>query len=105
MNFIRNNKSNYIHVILISGSYYKYVESIANYTNLFDSSAGTTLSVNMISHNKINYLKKKFSNNTFDYIGDSKKDIPIWEASRNAFVVDYGTITKYLKHIKYRIIS
>ena len=105
INFIKKNKKNYSHIILISGSYYKYVESISNYLNLFDSSAGTMLNVNMISFNKINYLEKKFSNSTFDYIGDSKKDIPIWEASRTAFVVDRGSITKYLKHIEFKIIS
>ena len=42
---------------------------------------------------------------SFDYIGDSKKDIPIWEASRNAFVVDRGNITKHIKHINYKTIS
>ena len=105
VNFIKHNKKNYSHVILISGSYFKYVESISNYLNLFDSSVGTTLSVNMISYNKINYLKKEFNSKVFDYIGDSKKDIPIWEASRKAFVVDRGNITKYIKHIDYKIIS
>ena len=59
----------------------------------------------MISFNKINYLKKNFNNIVFDYVGDSKKDIPIWEASRKAFVVDHGNITKYIKHINYKIIS
>ena len=105
INFIKNNKKKYSHVILISGSYYKYVESISNYLNIFDSYAGTTLNVNMISYNKINYLKKNFDNSMFDYIGDSKKDIPIWEASRKSFVVDRGSITKHIKHINYKIIS
>ena len=105
VNFIKNNKKNYTHIILISGSYYKYVESISNYLNIFDSYAGTTLSINMISFNKIKYLKKNFNNIIFDYVGDSKKDIPIWEASRKAFVVDHGNITKYIKHINYKIIS
>jgi len=105
VNFIKNNKKRYAHVILISGSYFKYVESISNYLNIFDSCVGTTLSINMISYNKINYLKKKFNLKVFDYIGDSKKDIPIWEASRKAFVVDRGNITRYIKHINYKIIS
>ena len=105
INFIKNNKNNYSHIILISGSYCKYVESIAKYLNLFDDSVGTTLNVNMISSNKVNYLKKKYNKMSFDYIGDSKKDIPIWEVSRNAFVVDRGNITKHIKHINYKTIS
>ena len=59
INFIHQNKINYEHVILISGSYYRYVESVADYLGLFDSFSGTTTTVNMISFNKIKYLNCK----------------------------------------------
>ena len=104
INFINQNCEKYTHIILISGSYYKYVNSIANYLNIFDSSIGTSISLNMISTNKTNYLKNNFNNFVFDYIGDSKKDIPIWEESRKAFVVNRNNITKYLDHIDYEVI-
>ena len=104
VNFIKKNKQKYTHIILISGSYYKYVESIADYLNIFDSFKGTSITINMISSNKTTYLKNNFNNFVFDYIGDSKKDIPIWEESRKAFVVDRKNITKYLKNIDYEII-
>jgi predicted mannosyl-3-phosphoglycerate phosphatase (HAD superfamily) len=104
ISFINANRKNYTHVILISGSYYKYVESIANYLNIFDSYKGTSTTTNMISSNKTTFLKNNFNNFVFDYIGDSKKDIPIWEKSRKAFVVDRKNITKYLKNINYEII-
>ena len=100
----RKNKQKYTHIILISGSYYKYVESIADYLNIFDSFKGTSITINMISSNKTNYLKNNFDNFVFDYIGDSKKDIPIWEQSRKAFVVNRKNITKHLNHIDYEII-
>ena len=58
----------------------------------------------MISSHKTTFLKNNFNNFVFDYIGDSKKDIPIWEKSRKAFVVDRKNITKYLKNINYEII-
>jgi len=105
INFIKSNRKKYKYTILISGSYYRYVESISSYLNIFDLSVGTTLATNMISLNKVKYIKKKFHTAVFDYIGDSKKDIPIWEASRQAFVVDRGNITKHIKHIDYKIIS
>ena len=104
INFINKNRKKYTHIILISGSYYRYVESIADYLNIFDSSKGTCITVNMISSNKITYLKNNFNNFIFDYIGDSKKDIPIWEKSRKAYVVDRKNITKHLKNIDYEII-
>ena len=105
INFINNNRRKYTHIILISGSYYKYVESIAEYLDMFDSFTGTSITINMIGTNKITYLKNNFNNFVFDYIGDSKKDIPIWEKSRKAFVVNHKNISKYLNHIDYEIIS
>ena len=103
--FIKAEKHNYDHTILISGSYYKYVQRISDYLEIFDSYAGTDLDVNMISHNKISYLNERFNMPIFDYIGDNKKDITVWEASRNVLVVDNGNIKKYISHLKYTIIS
>ena len=90
---------------MISGSYFEYVDFFAKHLNLFDCSIGTTLDVNMISFNKVKYLQNKYKNLKFDYIGDSKKDIPIWEYARNAYVVDNGNIIHHLKHIDYTIIG
>ena len=59
----------------------------------------------MISLNKTRYLKDKFGDLIFDYIGDSKKDIPIWESAKTAYVVNNSNIASQLKHIKYKIIS
>lgn len=103
--FIKDEKRNYDHTILISGSYYKYVRSISDHLMIFDSYAGTDLNINLISHNKISYLNERFNMPIYDYIGDNKKDIPIWEASRKVFVVDNGNIKKFISHMKYTIIS
>ena len=91
--------------ILISGSYYQYVDAISKYLGLFDFSVGTTLETNMISSNKIRYLKDRFGDLIFYYIGDSKKDIPIWESAKTAYIVNDANIARQLKHIKYKIIS
>ena len=103
--YINDQKNNYDHIILISGSYYKYVQQIAKHVKIFDSFAGTNNKLNMISSSKVTFLLEKFNNPIFDYIGDNRKDIPIWELSRNALVVDRGKITKYISHLKYKIVS
>ena len=105
IDFITNNKEKYTYTILISGSYYEYVDAISKYLGLFDFSVGTTLETNMISLNKTRYLKDKFGDLIFDYIGDSKKDIPIWESARTAYVVNNSNIASQLKHIRYKIFS
>jgi len=103
--YINEQKNNYDHVILISGSYYKYVQHIAEHLKIFDSFAGTNNKLNMVSSNKVIYLKEKFDDPVFDYIGDNKKDIPIWELSRNVLVVDHGKIIKYISHLNYKVVS
>ena len=84
IDFITNNREKYTYTILISGSYYKYVDAISKYLGLFDFSAGTTLETNMISLNKTRYLEDKFGDLIFDYIGDSKKDIPYLGICKNS---------------------
>ena len=104
LNFIRVNRNKYNQTILISGSYCEYVNIIANHINLFDRAVGTSLDTNMVSTNKVIFLKNNYENIVFDYIGDSAKDIPIWESARNAYVVDNSNVLKHLKHINYKII-
>ncbi len=105
INFIRTNKKKYSSTILISGSYHKYVDIFANHIGLFDYSVGTTIDINMVGLNKVKYLNDFFDNSKFDYIGDSKKDIPIWEKARNAYVVNKNNISNYIKHIDHKVIS
>ena len=101
IDFIKINKKHYESTILISGSYFEYVNAIADHLKLFDFRVGTTLHKNMISMNKVLFIREKFNNTTFDYIGDSVKDIPIWYRSRKAYVVNSDKIKKKLKGIDY----
>ena len=103
--YINEQKNNYDHVILISGSYYKYVQYIAEHLKMFDSFVGKNSELNMVGFNKVLHLKEKLDNPIFDYIGDNKKDIPIWELSRNVLVVDHGKIIKYISHLNYKVVS
>ena len=104
IDFIKSNKKHYISTILISGSYYEYVEYIADYLKIFDCRVGTTLGNNMISMNKVKYIRDKFGNTAFDYIGDSKKDIPIWNHTRIAYTVNKRMLSK-IRHLNHKLID
>ena len=75
-------------VFLCSGSNIKQVEAIHNHLKIFDGFYGSTINCNLISKNKLDLIIKNFSPNKFDYIGDSKADIIIWNSSRIALTVD-----------------
>ena len=48
---------------------------------------------------------KHFHNPIFDYVGDSIKDLYIWEKSRHVLVVDHGNIINRISHLNYKVIS
>jgi hypothetical protein len=50
-------------------------------------------------------LNYHFNNPVYDYIGDSIKDLPIWESARRIFVVDHGNILNKISHLNYEVIS
>ena len=72
-------------IILASGTHQRNVARIARSSGLFDHHLGTTARRNLIGHSKLQQLMQYLDGEAFDYIGDSKADLPLWEAARNAY--------------------
>ena len=43
--------------------------------------------MNLKSNNKRDFLVDKFGENSYDYIGDSTADLPVWKSSNQAIAV------------------
>jgi 3-deoxy-D-manno-octulosonate 8-phosphate phosphatase KdsC-like HAD superfamily phosphatase len=43
---------------------------------------------NLSSHNKAKKLIERFGEQKFDYIGDHIRDLPVWEASNLAILIN-----------------
>ena len=69
-------------IYLISGSHQLLVNQISNQLNLFNNVYGTHKNFNMIGKNKITYINQKLKIFDFDYIGNSKQDLPIWKYTK-----------------------
>ena len=104
ISYINISKQEYDLIILISGSYYKYVQLISNYLNIFDEAVGTTDNYNMISFNKVTYLRNKYPNVTFDYIGIVKKT-SLYGTYLESSVVKRGNILRHIKNLDFKVIS
>lgn len=72
-------------VVLASASTAALVEPIAKRTGLFDEVHASDTQTNLSGNNKAAFLTEKYPAG-FDYIGDSPKDFPVWQAARNAIV-------------------
>ena len=82
--FIRDVKNRHRAVYLISGSHQVLVDQIAKYLNIFFESFGTRDNFNMVGSNKVKFIKENLKIHDFDYLGNSHKDLPIWEYTRRA---------------------
>jgi 4-hydroxybenzoate polyprenyltransferase len=60
---------------------------ISSETGFFDSSLSSDSRINLSGKKKADALVKLYGHKGFDYVGDSSKDLPVWQASRNSYLV------------------
>ena len=96
LDYIREIKRRHRVVYLISGSHQLLVDQINDHLKIFNESFGTQEDVNMVGINKVKFINKKLNIFDFDYLGNSKKDLPIW---RNTKKIIYTNVSYELKKI------
>jgi len=94
--FIREVKNRHRVVYLISGSHQILVDQMREYLNIFFEAFGTRDNFNMVGINKVHFINKELNIYDFDYMGNSKKDLPIWEYTKK---IIYTNVSAHLKKI------
>ncbi|WP_151718184.1 UbiA family prenyltransferase [Gemmobacter serpentinus] len=75
-------------VWLVSAADARQVEAVARHLGLFDGWQGTEVGgPNLKGAAKADWLVAKFGAKGFDYIGDSRADLPVWAAARTGLAV------------------
>ena len=72
---------------LVSAADHRQVTAVAEATGLFDEAYGSAEGRNLKGAEKAAFLTQHFGPEKFDYVGDSKADLPVWEAARKAITV------------------
>ncbi|MDH4481155.1 MAG: UbiA family prenyltransferase [Rhodoferax sp.] len=68
--------------VLVTASADRYAQDIARHLGIFDDVMATTgPAINLSSQRKADHLTKVFGEKGFDYIGNSKDDLPVWRAA------------------------
>ncbi|RAU45502.1 MULTISPECIES: UbiA family prenyltransferase [unclassified Pseudomonas] len=75
-------------IVLATASHVSLAERIAEHLQLFDLVLASNANRNLSGNNKRDLLVAHFGEGGFDYIGNSKDDLPIWKVSRQAYVVN-----------------
>jgi len=74
-------------LILVTGSHETYAHAYAERFDCFDEVMATTEHRNLTSHDKRQALVERFGERGFDYAGNHKVDLNVWQQARRAIVV------------------
>ena len=74
-------------LILATASHKSYAKAVAKHLGLFESVEASCETTNLSSSHKADRLIENFGEGGFDYVGNSKDDVKVWDKARTAFVV------------------
>jgi 4-hydroxybenzoate polyprenyltransferase/phosphoserine phosphatase len=77
-------------VILVTGADQRFATEVAAHFDLFDSVLGSAGGTHLTGDNKAAALTRIFGVGGYDYVGDSRHDLPVWNTSRQAYCVAAG---------------
>ncbi|SFV60093.1 integral membrane protein [hydrothermal vent metagenome] len=81
-------------IVLATASHKYYAKQVFDFLNLFDKLMASDKNFNLSSQNKANKLIEIYGKGNFDYIGDHKRDIPVWLAGEVAIMVNVNKNVK-----------
>jgi 4-hydroxybenzoate polyprenyltransferase len=76
-------------IILASASHQRNVNRVAQSCGLFDAAWGSTAKTNLKGRHKLAKIRAGFGDAPFDYVGDSRADLPIWAAARRGYTLGH----------------
>lgn len=75
-------------IVLVTASPHAVAEPVASYLGLFSQVLATDEKTNLKGSAKAKLLCDKFGEKGFDYMGDSKVDLKVWEKAERSFLVN-----------------
>ncbi len=85
---IEERSSNGDEVFLVTAADQRIADSVTSQFDNIVRGVGSSEDVNLKGEVKASYLVEKFGEGRFDYVGDSKSDIPVWKMARYGFCVN-----------------
>ena len=84
---IRRARDDGRRVLLVTASDQGTADLVAGHLALFDEAIGSNGENNLKAQHKADYLTSRFEAGGFQYIGDSRADLPVWKAANDAIMV------------------
>lgn len=90
--FIKKEKGKGRKVYLLTAANQKIANKVANHLGCFAGAFGSNDKINLSGEQKLKRVYQIVGKAQFDYIGDSKVDIPIWKKSNEIIMVNPNTV-------------
>lgn len=104
--YIKNEKKTGRMIVLATACYKNYAYNVAKHLKIFDDVMASNRYINLSSHKKAEKLIQRFGYRKFDYMGDHMRDLPVWNASKTAILVNASKrIIKHTKSLEVFILS
>lgn len=87
LEYLRRQKKHGRKLVLCTGSSEKFANAIAEHLGIFEETYGTGLEVNLTGKRKAEFLRKRFGEQGFSYVGNEVKDLRVWRFASSAVVV------------------
>lgn len=85
--FLRDQKRNGRQLILATAADRRIGQAVAAHLQLFDSVIGSEPGHNLKGEQKVKAIRQHLQSAEFDYMGDSRADLPLFRAARKAYLV------------------
>ena len=94
LQFIKDWRANGGRTALVSASDEKIVKQIAEHLDVFDEAHGSNGEANLKGSAKASFLKERFGEDGFAYVGDSRADLVVWQHASEIITVNASTPLK-----------
>lgn len=74
--------------VLATASHARYARQVADHLGLFDRVLATEGGSNLKGSAKARELVEHYGREGFDYVGDSRADVPVWAVAHTAYLVN-----------------
>ncbi len=88
LDWLREQRAQGRRLILCSATDQSMAEAVADHLGLFDDVMASDGTHNLSARHKAAALEARFGRQGFDYAGNSRDDLPVWQSARNAIVVN-----------------
>ncbi|KKC33817.1 UbiA family prenyltransferase [Devosia psychrophila] len=85
--FLQAEKANGREIVLVTAAAEPFAQAIAAHIGLFDAVYSSSADTNLAAHRKALLLTETYGPKGFDYAGNDRADIPVFEVANRAIVV------------------